>query len=227
MKQQRGQFWTAGRMALASFAFAAVALAASGCTSRDTANVEASRAAQSAASDNKPKITITTQTGAKPPQQPQQTASNLQMLPPEVLDVAIEGVDGKSFRLSDYKNKVVVLNLWATWCGPCRMEIPHLVELSREYGGKGVEFIGLTTENPETDSEKVRDFAKEFKINYKLGWADANMARSLMQGNYSIPQSFVITPGGKIQTKFRGFSPKLPDMIRAALDKAAEQTAGD
>lgn len=214
---------TGGRVALASLAFAAAA-AAAGCTSNDTANIEANRAAAGQGTAGRPQVTITSKGNAP---QPQPTAAGLQTLPPEVLSAEIPTVDGKTFRLSDYKDKVVVLNLWATWCGPCRLEIPHLVELSKEYGGKGVEVVGLTTENPEMDAEKVRGFAKEYKIPYRLGWADATLARALMQGNYSIPQSFVLLPGGRIHTKFRGFSNEFPAKIRAAVNSASGQMAGD
>ena len=131
---------------------------------------------------------------------------------------------GAAFKLSDFKDKVVVLDLWATWCGPCRQEVPHLVELQKEYGAKGVEVIGLTTEDPNSDAEKVRAFAKEFNINYKLGWSPREVSIALMGGNTSIPQTFVIAPGGRIVTKFRGFSTRVPDMIRAAIDKANEKT---
>ena len=133
-------------------------------------------------------------------------------------------MDGAAFRLSDFKDKVIVVDLWATWCGPCRLEIPHLVELQKEYGGKGVEIIGLTTEDPDEAGTQVRDFAREFKINYKLGWSPKEVSLALMNGSPSIPQTFVIAPGGRIVTKFRGFSDRLPPMIRAAIDKASEKT---
>jgi thiol-disulfide isomerase/thioredoxin len=136
-------------------------------------------------------------------------------------------VDGGTFRLSDYKDKVVVLDLWATWCNPCRAEIPHLVDLSKEYGGKGVQVVGLTTESPQSDTEKVRDFAKEMNINYKLGWARGDMAVALMNGRPSIPQTFVIGPGGSILFHQIGYSANLPVMIRAAIGRANEKTNGD
>jgi thiol-disulfide isomerase/thioredoxin len=147
------------------------------------------------------------------------------MVPAEVLNTSIQAVDGKAFRLADYNDKIVVLNIWATWCGPCRSEIPELVELNKEYQKKGgVEVIGLTTENPNTDEEAVRDFADEFKINYKLGWATADLARSLMS-RASIPQNFVIAPGGRVVAHYVGFSPRIPEMIRASIDKANGKTA--
>ena len=221
MKKQVGKkFGTLARVALACAAFTATALVASNCKSNDTANLSANNGAKSNA--GAPKVTITSQQGGQSQQskQPQQ----LEAVPPVAWDTEIQAVDGAAFRLSDYKDKVVVLDLWATWCGPCRMEIPHLVDLQKEYGGKGVEIIGLTTEDPRAAEAKVRDFAREFKINYKLGWSPPEVSLALMNGNQSIPQTFVIAPGGRIVTKFRGFSPQLSSMIRAAIDKASEKT---
>ncbi|HEX8190454.1 MAG TPA: TlpA disulfide reductase family protein [Pyrinomonadaceae bacterium] len=219
MKNQAGKerrFWTGARVALACAAFGAVAIVASNCKSNDTANLTANSNAPQA--KRTPQVTISSKPGgpAQPPQ--------LETVPAAAWDTEIQSVDGAKFRLSDFKNKVVVVDLWATWCGPCRLEIPHLVDLQNEYGGKGVEVIGLTTEDPAEDEEKVRDFAKEFKINYKLGWSPREVSLALMNGNSSIPQTFVIAPGGRIVTKFRGFSNQIPSMIRAAIDKANEKT---
>lgn len=214
-EQKENRFWTTGRMAITAFVLTVAALVISNCKSNDTANLTANNGAK----PNQPKVTITSSTGDQQPQQP----PTLETVPAQVWNTDIQGVDGSSFRLADYKDKVVVLDLWATWCGPCRMEIPHLVDLSKEYQGKGVLVIGLTTESPQTDTEKVRDFAKEMNINYKLGWARADVAQMLMNGNYSIPQTFVIAPGGRIVTKFRGFSDRIPNMIRAAIDKANDK----
>ena len=212
------QLLTAGRLTSAAVIFLALALAASSCKSDDTANLSANnRAAQTNA--GQPKVTVTANRGAQPQAQPQ-----LETVPALVWDAEIQSVEGASFRLSDFKDKVVVLDLWATWCGPCRLEVPHLVEMRNEYGDKNVEVIGLTTESPQTDADKVRDFAKEFKINYRLGYARADVAQTLMNGVPSIPQTFVIAPGGRIVTKFRGFSDRIPGMIRAAIDKANEKT---
>lgn len=219
MKNQagkEGRFWTGARVALACAAFGGVALVTSNCKSNDTANLTVNNNAPQP--KRTPQITISSKPGA-PPQAPQ-----LDTVPPAAWNTEIQAVDGAKFRLSDFKDKVVVVDLWATWCGPCRLEVPHLVDLQKEYGGKGVEVIGLTTEDPLEDAEKVRDFAKEFKINYKLGWSPREVSLALMNGNSSIPQTFVIAPGGRIVTKFRGFSNQVPDMIRSAIDKANEKT---
>jgi len=224
-KQTTKKFWTKGRLALTCAASLCAVAVASSCTSTDTARDGTSGAANNA-KGSKPVVTVTQQRGQ--PQQPAApNAAQSDTLSPEIMNAEIQPLDGKPFHLSDYKNKVVVLNLWATWCGPCRMEIPHMVELSKEYASKGVELVGLTTENPQADEQKVRAFAKEYNIDYKLGWATGDLASKLMRGNYSIPQTFVIAPGGRVVGHYRGYSPNLPTMIRAAIDKATDKTTGD
>jgi thiol-disulfide isomerase/thioredoxin len=216
MKQlkNRKRFWTTGRLMLTALVFSAMTLAISSCKSGDTANLTAQ------SGSGKPQVTISSKPGA-------QSQPALDTVPALVWNTEIKAVDGGTFRLADYKDKVVVLDVWATWCGPCRLEIPHLIDLRNEYADKGVEVIGLTTESPQTEAETVRDFAQEMKINYKLGYARADIAMSLMNGSNSIPQTFVIAPGGRIVTKFRGFSDRIPEMIRAAINKANEKTNGD
>jgi thiol-disulfide isomerase/thioredoxin len=227
MKQEHNKepFWTTARLAMTAFVFAVAALVISNCTSNDTANLAASGNA------NTPKVTITAQRGAQTPQPPpQQQRTALQTVPESVWNTEIQAVDGGSFHLSDYKDKVVVLDLWATWCGPCRAEIPNLVDLNKEYEGKGVQIIGLTTESPQSDAERVRDFAKEMNINYKLGWARGDTAMELMNGRTSIPQTFVIGPGGSILFHQVGYSGNLPLMIRDAIGRAngsAGNASGD
>jgi thiol-disulfide isomerase/thioredoxin len=142
-------------------------------------------------------------------------------LPPAVLDTELKALTGPPIKLSDYAGRVLVVNLWATWCGPCRMEIPELVKLYKEYQAKGLEVVGLSTENPEASAEGVRRFAQEFKIDYPLGWATEEVAITLMQGRDAIPQSFVISRDGRVLKRFVGFSAAAtPQQLRDVIEEA-------
>src|SRR5947208_3677112 len=77
-------------------------------------------------------------------------------------------------KLADYKGKVVVLDFYATWCEPCRAEVPRLVKLQKDYGPGGLQVIGLNV-GGEDDRAKVRAFAREFDIQYSLGFPDDNL----------------------------------------------------
>ncbi|MCI0338270.1 MAG: TlpA family protein disulfide reductase [Acidobacteria bacterium] len=148
----------------------------------------------------------------------------LESLPAEVMQTSFNLLDGESRKLSDYSGKVLVIDLWATWCGPCRQEIPHLIEMAKEYKSKGVEVIGLSTEDPETDAELVREFSKEFKINYPIGWAERPLAARLMNGKNGIPQKIIIGRDGKVKKHFVGFHPMLSiPQMRAVLDEAVAE----
>jgi thiol-disulfide isomerase/thioredoxin len=138
-----------------------------------------------------------------------------------VMQASINLLDGQKTKLSDYSGKVLVLDLWATWCGPCRQEIPHLVEIAKEYKSKGVEVIGLTNEDPEADVELVKSFSQAFNINYPIGWADVEMQMGLMRGRNGIPQTFIIGRDGKVLKHYVGFNPRLIPQMKAAIEEAA------
>jgi thiol-disulfide isomerase/thioredoxin len=145
--------------------------------------------------------------------------------PASLMTTELKTIDGKAIKLSDYAGKVVIVNLWATWCGPCRIEIPHLIEIANEYKGR-VELIGLTNEDPVVDAEKVKNFMRDHNINYTIGWASQEFALGLMQGNIrnSIPQSFVITRDGRVFKRFVGFSPtQTPPQMREAVELAVNE----
>jgi thiol-disulfide isomerase/thioredoxin len=111
-------------------------------------------------------------------------------------------LDGsKSAKLADYKGRVVVLDFYATWCEPCRAETPHLVQLQRQYEGKGLQVIGLNV-GGEDDRDKVAGFAREFGIQYPLGFPDDNLVDSYLSDNQDIPQTFVVDRNGRIVKRF-------------------------
>jgi thiol-disulfide isomerase/thioredoxin len=139
-------------------------------------------------------------------------------LPPEISIAPLKDPNGASFKLENFYGKVTVINLWATWCGPCRREIPELVKLYKEFHPRGVEMIGLTTESP--DAEKVRKFIQDFQIDYRIGWVPAEAAAILMQGYQAIPQIFVISRDGFILERFVGYSPEYTSKIKQTLETA-------
>ncbi len=153
-------------------------------------------------------------------------AATLTALPASVRDAQLTGIDGASFKLADYDGKVMLVNLWATWCGPCRLETPELVKLHKEFKSQGVEMVGLTTENPQGAAESVKNFVRANGVDYRIGWASGEFALTLMQGRDAIPQSFVISRDGRIVKRFVGFSPvQTPPLLRQAIEEALNDKA--
>jgi thiol-disulfide isomerase/thioredoxin len=145
----------------------------------------------------------------------------LTTLPANVLDSELKALNGAPIKLSNYDGKVLLVNLWATWCTPCRVETPELVSLYKENRARGLEIVGLSTENPEASAEKVRQFVQDFEVNYRIGWATPEVALTLMQGRDAIPQSFVIGRDGRVIKRFVGFNPSsTPPLLKAAIEEA-------
>jgi cytochrome c biogenesis protein CcmG/thiol:disulfide interchange protein DsbE len=151
------------------------------------------------------------------------------MLPSSVIDAELKAVTGAPIKLSNYSGKVLLVNLWATWCNPCRLETPELVKLHKEFRSQGVEMIGLSTENPEASADSVREFVHDYNVDYRVGWATNEVAITLMQGRDAIPQSFIISRSGRVVKRFVGFNPiSTPPQIREALQEALnDKTAAD
>ncbi len=147
-------------------------------------------------------------------------------MPEDISGLELKDLGGRAFRLSDLRGRVYVLNLWATWCGPCRVEIPGFNKLYADYSARGVEFVGLTTEDPEADGEKVREFAREMRIKYRLGWVGKETARAVTAwgptrpGRFLLPQTVVVAADGQIVLHVRGYNPRVPDMVRAGVERA-------
>lgn len=152
------------------------------------------------------------------------TRSELFALPESLLQRPLKSLDEGSFRLADFDGKVVVVNIWASWCGPCRSEVPEYEKVRKEYAGRAVEFIGLTTEDPRTSSDRVKKFARNFNFGFRLGWADRETAFTLMNGRSTIPQTLVIAPNGRIVSQWTGYSRRQSgDRLRGMIDSALSQ----
>ena len=113
-------------------------------------------------------------------------------------------LEGKTVALRDLGNKVVIVDFWATWCPPCREEIPHLNELYSKLKGRGLEIVGVSMDTDGTDG--VKDFAREYKIQYPLVMGDEKMAESF-GGIIGLPTTIIIDRNGKIAKKYVGLPP--------------------
>jgi glutathione peroxidase-family protein len=159
--------------------------------------------------------------GTPPATKPEPAGRAPNALSVNVLDTEQKSLNGNPIKLSAYSGKVLLLNLWATWCGPCRSEIPELVKLYKEFKSQGLEVVGLSTENPDASRESVRDFVRAYEMNYAVGWISPDIAVELMAGNGNIPQSFIITRDGRVVKRFVGFSPSnTPPQLRRAIEEA-------
>ena len=193
------KFWTPLRLACTVIAFGLLAaFGVSSCNSNDPA---------SPATANRP--------GAPP------NRAGFTTLSQPLLKAENRGTTGTPIKLGDYSGKVLFVNLWATWCGPCRMETPELVKLNKEFKDRGVEMIGLSTEDPDASAQAVQEFVRAYNVDYQIGWATHEVAAGLMQGRTNIPQSFIIARDGRIIRRFIGFSPQsTPVQLRQALEQA-------
>lgn len=124
-----------------------------------------------------------------------------------VAQADIKNLDGSTFKVADKKGKVVLLNMWATWCGPCRAEMPSLVRMQNDYKDLGFEVIGLNTDDETVD--QINDFAADMKLNYTLAWADTKLQAALLNISKfdGIPQSFIVDRDGNLRGVFRGAGP--------------------
>jgi thiol-disulfide isomerase/thioredoxin len=143
------------------------------------------------------------------------------LFPEEIFAAELKDLYDVSFSLGEYRGRVFVLNFWASWCGPCRSEIPELNKLREEYAPRGVEFVGLTVESPGAESEKVREFAHQSGMEYRVGWADPDVAAALMNRR-AIPQTLVVAADGRIVARFVGYSKRVSQMLRAGIERALE-----
>lgn len=124
----------------------------------------------------------------------------------EAVNFSFPGLNGGTVTLEDFKGKVVIVDVWATWCPPCRMEIPGFIKLYDNYKDKGLEIIGLAVD--EDGAAAVKPFAEENKINYHLAIANKREVEKIFGPIPGIPTTFLINKEGKIVNKYIGFRPE-------------------
>ncbi len=147
--------------------------------------------------------------------------AELMYIPENILEREIKALDSSTFRLADLHGKVMVINIWASWCGPCRREVPDYEKVRKAYVDQGVEFIALTTEDPKRSSDSVNKFVRAVDFKFRVGWADRELARVLMNGKDAIPQTLVIDATGGVIKHWTGYaSGRSGDRLREAIDLA-------
>lgn len=121
-------------------------------------------------------------------------------------------IHGTSVSLSSLRGKTVILNFWATWCPPCRREIPDFISLQSQYGSKGLQIVGVALDEPDA----VKAFAVQYGMNYLVLLGTDDIARRY-GGITGIPTTFIIDKSGKIVNQFEGFRPK--DVFEKEIQK--------
>ena len=140
-----------------------------------------------------------------------------------VAEAEIKNLDGSTWKVADKKGKVLLLNMWATWCGPCRAEMPTLVKLQEANRDKGFEVIGLNTDDETV--EDINKFAANMKLNYALVWADTDLQAALLKISKfgGIPQSFIVDREGNLRGVFRGANPadvkKMSELVELIVNE--------
>ena len=132
-------------------------------------------------------------------------------------DFTLQSLDGKTMRLSDFRGKAVLLNFWATWCGPCKIEMPWFVELQNQYASQGFQIVGVAMDD--ASKEDISKFAKDMGVNYPILIGKESVGDEY-GGVPALPETFLIGRDGKIVDKILGLRGKaeIEDAIKKALD---------
>ena len=136
-------------------------------------------------------------------------------------DFELQTLDGKSMKLSDFRGKAVLLNFWATYCGPCKVEIPWFVQLQKEYGPQGFQIVGVAMDDASTD--EIGKFAREMSINYPVLLGKESVGQSY-GGVGALPVSFFVDRGGKLIAREFGLQSRsvFVDHIKKAMGQATQ-----
>jgi len=133
-------------------------------------------------------------------------------------DFELEALGGKNVKLSDFRGKAVLLNFWATWCGPCKIEMPWFVQLQQEYGPQGLQVVGVAMDDAST--EDIAKFVKEMGVNYPILLGKEAVGESY-GGVDVLPTTFFLDRDGKIVAREFGLQSRsiFVDHIKQALSQ--------
>lgn len=133
-------------------------------------------------------------------------------------DFELKSIDGKSYKLADLRGKAVLLNFWATWCPPCKIEIPWFIELQKQYANQGLIVVGVAMDDDTNKQKVVKDFADQMKIDYPILLGTDQVADQY-GGVDALPTTFFIGRDGKIVRRVMGLAghSEFEEAIQAAL----------
>jgi thiol-disulfide isomerase/thioredoxin len=133
--------------------------------------------------------------------------------------LALKDIQGRSFKLADYEGKVVLVNFWATWCQPCRIEIPDLIRKQREYRDQGLQIVGITYP-PENISE-VRRFVRNLSMNYPVA-IGTKTTKTLFTSSETLPMTVVIDRDGSVHDVIEGimYADEFEQKVKPLLARA-------
>jgi thiol-disulfide isomerase/thioredoxin len=132
---------------------------------------------------------------------------------PLAAEFSLTDLSGQKLTLASLKGKVVLVDFWATWCDPCREEIPHFIELQAKYRDRGFQIVGISMDDSE---QPVREFYKQFRMNYPVAMAAADTPKHY-GGIFGLPVAFLIGRDGRIYAKYIGET--APDVFESEIGK--------
>lgn len=141
-------------------------------------------------------------------------------------DVAMTTLDGETIQLAEQTGEVVLVNFWATWCAPCRKEIPDLIKLYSELQSEGLLVVGIATDDD--GASVVKPFVQRHKINYPIVVDTSRTIESKFDAMYGLPTTYVVNPEGQIVRRILGIFPteKMRPKLETMLKNASSKQAG-
>ncbi len=142
-----------------------------------------------------------------------------------VPDVTLETMDGETIALAERPGEVLVVNFWATWCAPCRKEIPDLIDLQEELGPRGLTVVGVSFD--QEGAEVVEPFLEEYAINYPIVLDPEASLDEAFGGIYGLPMTYVVGPDGTVRYRVLGLFPvdEMRSKLVALLEEGADAPA--